>query len=181
MSCLNYWESKHMENIPQLKEIISKLDLTPHPEGGFFKETYRSEGFIKRDSLSEVYSGERNYSTCIYFVITSESFSAWHKIHQEEFWHFYLGSSITIHLISPEGEYSTVVLGNDIVNGEVPQYVVKGEWWFAVTVNKEKNYALTGCTVAPGFDFDDFILPSRKELIDIFPHLSKEITQLTRL
>jgi len=166
---------------PPLNEIITQLELAPHPEGGFYKETYRSEGFVKKDSLSEVYSDRRNYSTCIYFVITSESFSAFHKIHQEEIWHFYLGSSITIHLISPEEEYSSITLGNDILNGEVPQYIVKGEWWFAVTVNEEKSYALTGCTVAPGFDFDDFILPSRKELIDIFPHLSKEITQLTRV
>jgi len=165
---------------PPLKEIITKLGLTPHPEGGFYKETYRSEGCVKKDSLSEVYSDKRNYSTCIYFVITSESFSAFHKIHQEEIWHFYLGSSITIHLINPEGKYSSVILGNDVLNGEVLQYVVKGECWFAVTVNEENSYALTGCTVAPGFDFDDFILPSRKELIETFPHLSKEITQLTR-
>ncbi len=165
---------------PSLEEIITKLDLIPHPEGGFYKETYRSEGYIKKDSLSDVYSDKRNYSTCIYFVITSASFSAWHKIHQEEIWHFYLGSSITIHLISPEGEYSAVVLGNDISKGEVPQYVVKGEWWFAVTVNNENSFALTGCTVAPGFDFDDFILPSRSELLELFPHLSKEVTDLTR-
>ncbi|MGB0887334.1 MAG: cupin domain-containing protein [Vicingaceae bacterium] len=170
-----------MNQTPPLQEIITKLDLAPHPEGGFYKETYRSESFIKKDSLSEVYSGERNYSTCIYFVITSESFSAWHKIHQEEIWHFYLGASITIHLISPEGKYSSIVLGNDILNGEIPQYVVKGEWWFAVTVNKENDYALTGCTVAPGFHFDDFILPSRQELLEIFPHLEKEITLLTRV
>ena len=98
-----------MNQTPPLQEIITKLDLAPHPEGGFYKETYRSESFIKKDSLSEVYSGERNYSTCIYFVITSESFSAWHKIHQEEIWHFYLGASITIHLISPEGKYSSIV------------------------------------------------------------------------
>ena len=172
-----------MENTqtPSLKEIVAKLDLAPHPEGGYYKETYRSEAFVQKDSLEAVYSGKRNYSTCIYFVITSESFSAWHKIHQEEIWHFYLGSSITIHLISPEGEYSAITLGNDIAKGEVPQYVVKGEWWFAVTVNKQNSYALTGCTVAPGFDFDDFILPTRKELIHLFPHLEKEITTLTRI
>lgn len=169
-----------MNNLTPLKEIINKLDLAPHPEGGFYKETYRSEGFVQKDSLSEVYSDKRNYSTCIYFVITSESFSAWHKIHQEEIWHFYLGSSITIHLISPEGEYSSIILGNDISKGEIPQYIVQGEWWFAVTVNTENSYALTGCTVAPGFDFNDFILPTRKELIEIFPHLNQEITLLTR-
>jgi predicted cupin superfamily sugar epimerase len=170
-----------MIQIPPLKDVIAKFDLVPHPEGGFYKETYRSEGFVKKNSLSGVYSGERNYSTCIYFVITSASFSAFHKIHQEEIWHFYLGSSITIHLISPEGEYSVVVLGNNIINGEIPQYVVKGEWWFAVTVNEDDSYALTGCTVAPGFNFDDFILPSQKELIDLFPHLTQEISKLTRV
>jgi predicted cupin superfamily sugar epimerase len=169
-----------MENLPELKELIAKLDLAPHPEGGFYKETFRSEGYVKKDSLSEVYSGERNYVTCIYFLITSESFSAFHKIHQSEIWNFYLGASITIHLISPEGEYSKVILGNDILNGEVPHYVVKGEWWFAVTVNKENSYALTGCTVAPGFDFNDFVLPSRQELINLFPHLSEKIVPLTR-
>ena len=95
-------------------------------------------------------------------MITSASFSAFHKIHQEEIWHFYLGSSITIHLISPEGEYSAVVLGNNILKGEVPQYIVKGGDWFAAEVLEEDSYTLVGCTVAPGFDFADFVFQKEK-------------------
>jgi len=76
-----------------IKAIIKQLDLKPHPEGGFFKETYRSSGSIKADSLDASYNGERNYSTCIYFLLTSDNFSAFHRIKQDEIWHFYDGST----------------------------------------------------------------------------------------
>ena len=162
-----------------VKTIIEQLELLPHPEGGYFKETYRSTGFIKSNSLGAHYSGERNYSTCIYFLLTSESFSALHRINQDEIWHFYEGSPIRLHMISETGTHSEHIIGNNLSQGEVPQFVVPGGYWFAAEVIQEGAYSLVGCTVAPGFSFEDFELKSQKELTNLFPHLEQTIARLT--
>lgn len=161
------------------ESIIKKLELEPHPEGGYFKETYRSEGEILENQLPDVFEGDRNYSTCIYFLLTSETFSAFHKINQEEIWHFYKGETIQLLMISEEGKLSEVRIGNSIENGEVPQFVVPKNYWFAAKVIQPKSYALVGCTVAPGFDFKDFTLPTREELINKFPQHQDLITKFT--
>ncbi|MGY6647319.1 cupin domain-containing protein [Wenyingzhuangia sp. IMCC45574] len=165
----------------EIQQIIEQLNLLPHPEGGYFKETYRSTQSIPKASLSKEFSGDRNHSTAIYFLLTSDTFSAFHKINQDEFWHFYKGTTIKLHMISPEGEYSSVLIGNNFNNGEVPQFVVPAQYWFAADVIESNSYALVGCTVAPGFDFDDFVLADRKELSNLFPSHSEIITRLTRI
>jgi len=162
-----------------IQNIINKLGLQPHPEGGYFKETYRSKGIIKADSLDPVYLGARNYSTSIYFLLTADTFSAFHRIKQDEFWHFYDGATLELHMISPHGNYSKVMIGRDIMKGEVPQFVVPGGYWFAANVIKGGDYTLTGCTVAPGFDFADFELPDRQFLLDLFPQHREIIVALT--
>lgn len=162
-------------------EIIAKqLQLQPHPEGGYFKETYRSPGYIKETSLSEDISGIRNYSTAIYFLLTSETFSAFHRIKQDEIWHFYKGSPIKLHVISEKGDYKYIIIGNNLENGELPQYVVNAKDWFAAEVIGTNKYSLLGCTVSPGFDFKDFELAERKALTSIFPKHSTIIEKLTR-
>lgn len=161
------------------QEIIDQLGLTEHPEGGYFKETYRSEGVIPQDSLEDKFGGSRNQSTGIYFLLTSEKFSAFHKINQDEMWHFYKGTRLKLHTISADGNYSFVIIGNDLSNGEVPQHTVKGGDWFAAEVMDENSYTLVGCTVAPGFDFADFVLPKRKELTHFFPQHEVIIKKLT--
>ena len=133
-----------------IEEIIKDLDLQPHPEGGYFRETYRSVGEIGHESLGNDYSGSRSYSTCIYFLLTSDTFSAFHKINQDEIWHFYDGSPVKIHMISEDGEYSHVIVGRDFSKGEKPQFVVPGHCWFAATVVNDHGYTLVGCTVSPG-------------------------------
>lgn len=163
----------------KIKNIISQLELKPHPEGGYFKETYRSEGEINQENLDGNYNGNRNYATCIYFLLTSDTFSAFHKINQDEIWHFYDGSPIKIHMISEIGAYSNVIVGNNLKNGERPQFVVSGGYWFAAQVINNDNFTLVGCTVSPGFDFRDFELPSRKTLISKFPQYETLITRLT--
>jgi len=163
----------------KITQIVDLLDLKPHPEGGYYKETYRSKGFIDETSLGAMYTGNRNYSTCIYFLLTSENFSAFHRIHQDEVWHFYEGSTISLHTISPEGKHETVQIGNDLEKGEVPQYVVPGGCWFAAELEKDLTYALVGCTVSPGFDFSDFELISRQDLLDLFPQHEDIILTLT--
>jgi predicted cupin superfamily sugar epimerase len=161
------------------ENIINKLNLQAHPEGGYFRETYRSKGEVNTDSLPADYKGKRNYSTCIYFLLTSDNFSALHRIKQDEIWHFYDGSPILLHVITPEGEHSEIVIGNDLSKGEIPQYVVPGGCWFAAEVINKNSYSLTGCTVSPGFSFEDFELKSKAELINMFPHQKEVISKLT--
>ena len=161
------------------KEIIKHLDLLPHPEGGYYKETYRSVGNINSDSLDDNYTGKRSYSTCIYFLLTSNDFSAFHKIAQDEIWHFHEGSPIKLHTISKEGIHQEYIIGTDFLTGQKPQLVVKGNHWFAASITEEDSYALVSCTVSPGFDFSDFMLPTRSELIEKFPKHKELITQYT--
>lgn len=161
------------------QEIIKKLNLKEHPEGGYFSETYRSSEIISNQNLGKAYVGERNYSTCIYFMLTSEKFSAFHKINQDEIWHYYKGVPLKLHIISREGNYSYIMIGNSFENNEVPQYVVKGGDWFAAEVLENNGYTLVGCTVSPGFDFADFVLPKRNEMIDLYPEHKDIITKLT--
>ncbi len=168
-----------MKNLIDIDLLISKLDLKPHPEGGFFRETYRSKGEISASSLDKSYNGKRNYATCIYFLLTSDNFSAFHRIKQDEIWHFYDGSSIKLHLISDSGLYSNQVIGIDLQKGEVPQFVVPGGSWFAAEVIHQNTYSLIGCTVSPGFSFDDFELKSRNDLITLFPDQEEIISRLT--
>lgn len=162
------------------EEIIKALNLEPHPEGGYFKETYRSQGTIMPDSLDPAYKGSRNYATCIYFLLTSDSFSAFHRIKQDEIWHFYDGSPIRLHTISETGEHATFIIGRNLAAGEVPQLVVPGGHWFAAEVILQNDYSLVGCTVSPGFSFEDFELPTRQELTAKFPTHEKLIANFTK-
>ncbi|WP_111684148.1 cupin domain-containing protein [Winogradskyella tangerina] len=162
-----------------IETIIKKLDLKPHPEGGYFKETYRSKGIIQAESLDTNYKGNRHYSTCIYFLLTSERFSALHRIKQDEIWHFYKGSPIRLHIISEEGDHSEYIIGDNLSKGQVPQLVVPGGNWFAAEIIEPDAIALVGCTVSPGFDFEDFELRSGAELTKMFPHLESTIKKLT--
>jgi hypothetical protein len=162
----------------KIQNIIKRLKLEPHPEGGYFKETYRSAGEINQ--LNANYQGKRNYSTCIYYLLTSDAFSAFHRIKQDEIWHFYDGSPVNLHQISPDGSYSSIIIGRDIDKGQQPQFVVKGGIWFAATVVNENDFSLVGCTVSPGFDFRDFEIADRSKLVINHPKHIKIITELTR-
>ena len=164
----------------RISAIIEKLELEPHPEGGYFRETYRSAGEIEPENLGPNFEGKRNYSTCIYFLLTSRDFSAFHRIQQDEIWHFYDGSPIQLHVISPSGEYVKHLIGRELNAGETPQLVVPAGCWFASEVVIENNFSLVGCTVSPGFDFRDFEMRSRKELIAMFPEQEEIISKLTR-
>ncbi|KAA3619242.1 MAG: cupin domain-containing protein [Flavobacterium sp.] len=163
----------------EISEIISKLELKPHPEGGYFRETYRSAGSIPKDALGGQYSGDRNYATAIYYLITSQHFSAFHKITQDETWHYYDGAAMCLHIISPTGEYKKLLISNNLSRGELPQFTVPGGYWFASEVSVPDSYSLMGCTVAPGFSFEDFIMPKREELLTLFPQHHQLITNLT--
>lgn len=161
-----------------IEELIKNLRLLPHPEGGFYRETYRSEGTIPQSAL-EGYGGDRNHSTAIYFLLTEGNFSAFHRIRQDEIWHHYLGGAIEVHVIDPDGEYTKHLVGKDFEQDQEPQLVVKGGCWFASRVASGTQYALAGCTVAPGFDFEDFEMARRDELANLFPAHASVIKELT--
>lgn len=161
------------------KEIIDFFGLKFHPEGGYFKEIYRSSGIIPKVHLPDFIKGDRNYCTSIYFLLTSDKFSAFHKINQDETWHFYSGTTLKIHMISPKGEYSFVFIGTNYSEGEIPQFTVPAHYFFAAEVIEKDSFSFVGCTVSPGFDFRDFTLPSCKELSKEFPDHKSKIEGLT--
>ncbi|WP_430413203.1 cupin domain-containing protein [Kordia sp.] len=164
----------------EVQNLVENLKLLPHPEGGFYKEVYRSAHMISKEALQANFSGDRSYCTSIYFLLTSENFSAFHRIKQDEIWHFYGGSSLSVHVIDENGLYTEHKVGMDFRNGEQPQLVVPAGCWFASSVPKKDSYAFVGCTVAPGFDFDDFELATRAELTKTYPTYKNIIYRLTR-
>lgn len=156
--------------------VIRALGLAPHPEGGFFRETFRS--MLKLDNLS-VPGGSRAASTAIYYLLPSGAFSALHRVSSDEVWHHYDGDPLDLHTIDRTGLHAVVRLGKDVLAGQRPQHVVAaGVWQAAVPVGE--RYALCGCTVAPGFDFLDFEMPPRRELLTQFPLIRSVVEQLTR-
>ena len=158
---------------------IKTLGLIRHPEGGYFKETYRSGEVISKHAMPERFNGDRVFSTCIYFLLVKKEFSKFHTIQQDEVWHFYEGSSLTIHVIDQTGAYVTLRLGRNIEAGDRFQAVVPAGCWFAAAVNDHQAYALVGCTVAPGFDFDDFEMADRDRLSQLYPEHKDIIEKFT--
>lgn len=155
--------------------LIHHLQLQTHPEGGYFKETYRSEELLHSPDFGE----SRNLLTNIYFLITSGNFSAFHRINSDELWYFHEGDSCIIHVLHQQGGYSCFKLGSEITSGETYQATVKAGDWFAS--ESTGNYSLVGCAVAPGFDFSDFEMADRKKLILAFPEKLELIERLTRV
>ena len=158
---------------------IENLGLEPHPEGGYFKETYRSLATVPAGVLPG-YDGPRNLGTSIYFLLQDEEFSALHRIKQDELWHFYAGAPLTVHVIDAAGRYSPIRMGADPEAGECLQALVPGGSLFGASVDGNKGYALVGCTCVPGFDFDDFEMPSREELLGRYPQHREIIRRLAR-
>jgi predicted cupin superfamily sugar epimerase len=162
------------------RQWIEALNLRPHPEGGYFRETYRAAEVIRQGHLPERFGGDRAFSTAIYFLLSGGDFSAWHRLKQDEMWHFYDGRPLTVHVIDPDGSYSQIRVGRNVAKGEQLQAFVRGGRFFAATVDDPAGYALVGCTVAPGFDFDDFEMPGRERLVAMYPQHRALIEKLTR-
>lgn len=164
-------------NNKKAQYLKERLDLSELPgEGGYYKETYRSDKTIILPSETD---GERSISTSIYYLLDGTQFSAFHRLKSDEIWHFYIGSSITLYIINKMENLSEVKLGSNIEKGELFQIQVRAESWFAATVNDISSYALIGCTVSPGFDYLDFELGDRKKLIERYPQHRSIIEKLT--
>jgi uncharacterized protein len=157
--------------------IIRQLDLKPHPEGGFYRETYRCNETAA--ALPARYAGPRSLSTAIYYLLTPDSFSAMHRVQSDEVFHFYAGDPVTILQLHPDGRSETTILGQDIAAGHQPQLLVPHGVWQGLHLNDGGSFALLGATVSPGFDFADFELAARTDLIRQFPSSAHLIERLT--
>jgi hypothetical protein len=157
----------------RIKFLVEHLQLSPHPEGGFYKETYRSTEGIQTSS------GERNLLTSIFFLLTSENVSRFHRIKSDELWYFHEGNSLTVHLLNEHG-YDRLQLGNITPQNDCQPFgLVKVNTIFGSTVDESDGHALVSCAVAPGFDFKDFELISRDELLIDYPNHADIIQRLT--
>jgi uncharacterized protein len=161
-------------------DLVRFYELQPHPEGGYYKETYRSQEIISQNSLPERFNGERPFSTAIYFLLAGENFSAFHRISSDELWHFYSGVALNVYVIDATGRLETIRLGNNIANGEVFQATVPAGCWFASEASDKTGFSFVGCTVAPGFDFSDFELADKASLSKLFPQHEMLIRRLCR-
>ncbi|MBI5843440.1 MAG: cupin domain-containing protein [Deltaproteobacteria bacterium] len=160
-------------------DLIERLGLIRHPEGGWFRETYRAAEETPGPALPERFVGSRSFSTAIYFLLEKGDISALHRIKSDELWHFYAGSAVLIHVISQDGGYIALRLGPDPAAGDSFQLVVPAGSWFGAEV-MGGAFALVGCTVAPGFDFADFEMADRRALTELYPGHSETIRRLTR-
>lgn len=159
---------------------IDKLGLLPHVEGGFFRETYRASENIGKHALPERFTSDRSFGTAIYFLLHNRDFSSFHRIKQDELWHFYIGDPLSVHIIDRQGTYSKIKLGTNFDAGEVFQAKVPHGSWFGANLESHNSFALVGCTVAPGFDFTDLEIAKRDVLINLFPEHRPIIEQLTK-
>jgi predicted cupin superfamily sugar epimerase len=148
----------------QAQHYITTLQLQPHPEGGFYKETYRSSNLMHADG----FEGERNVCTAIFFLLEGFHKSHFHKIKSDELWFYHDGAALEIYVLGDKGLY-TIVLGKNIACGEVLQATIPAHTWFASKVKNNEGYVLVSCTVAPGFSFEDFEMANKKELLLQYP------------
>ena len=158
-------------------EVIERLGLVPHPEGGFYAETFRAEAL----PLGLPGRGSRSASTAIYFLLRAQDFSALHVVESDEVWHHYCGDPLELHAFDRAGQHRLAQLGAAFADGQRPQHVVlHGELQAARVAPGPHGFALCGCTVAPGFDFADFRMPARAELLAQLPQHAELVTALTR-
>jgi len=153
---------------------IIHLEMAEHPEGGYFRQSFKSDETTTRETSPEV----RSLFTSIYFLLRSENISHFHQLKSDELWYFHAGSSLTVHIIDQTGAYRQEKLGLAIDKGEKPQVLVEKGCIFASTVDEDNTYSLVGCMVSPGFDFADFKLFSQKELLEQYPQHEQTIKRL---
>ena len=157
-------------------EIIRRLDLQPHPEGGYFRETHRDERLLPADAVDR--DGPRSTATAIYYLLGPGDFSAFHRIASDEVFHFYAGDPVALVQLTDIGPQVTI-LGPDVLAGQHPQVVVPGGVWQGLYLEGGSRFALLGCTVSPGFDFADFDMGRRDDLLKAFPEQADIIGRLT--
>ena len=161
-------DQSNNNTLVEIKQLIQNFDLIPHPEGGFYKETYRSE----------IDFGERKLMTAIYFLLTSENVSNFHRIKSDELWFHHAGSPLIVHTLTEDGHQQHLV-GNPLIPNMKSQFLVSKDTIFGSTVSEENSYSFVSCVVAPGFDFNDFELFTKAQLLKEYPAEEKIIEILT--
>lgn len=156
----------------RIQKLVEKLNMHPHPEGGFFSETYRSHAEIETET------GQRQLITSIFFLLCSQDVSHFHRIKSDELWFWHEGSSLSVHLLSENG-HEILKLGPVDGSGTLPQHLVKANIIFGSSIDEPNSYALVSCVVAPGFDFRDFELFKTEDLLPLFPEAEEIIRKLT--
>ncbi len=162
------------------EEVKQLLQLEPlQVEGGFFRETYRSRWHVSEEYLPEGTRGPRSIGTAIYYMLTPETFSALHRLPGTEIFHFYLGDPVVMLQLLRDGNWTTVTLGTDLAAGQQPQVVVRGGVWQGSRLAPGGKFALLGTTMSPGFDYADFQIGDREQLIAQYPDAAEMIRQYT--
>ncbi|MEH7393070.1 cupin domain-containing protein [Bacillus sp. JJ1474] len=156
-------------NTRDAQYFVSKLGLEPHPEGGFYKRTFESGEKTSDQELTVNFEGKRKLYTSIYFLLTSNDVSHFHRLKSDELWYYHAGSSLTIHIIHENSEYEEIKLGLNLDKGEVPQALVPKNAIFGSSVMEEDTFSLVGCMVSPGFEFQDFELFTQDDLLTKYP------------
>lgn len=160
------------------KYWIEKLQMTQHPEGGYFTETYRSDEKLSQTQLPNRYKSDRVFGTSIYFLLTTNSVSNFHRLNSDEIWHFHLGGMARIHFLFEDGTINSRLIGSDLDEGARLQVTIPRGSWFAAEVIKG-DFILVGCTVSPGFEFEDFVLADQQELLSAYPEHQTLVERFT--
>lgn len=155
------------------QNLIRNYKLLPHPEGGYYRETYRSPEIINVDGK------QRNTATAIYYLLNDGDKSNFHRLSSDEIWFFHEGEALEILTIDQRGDLIINTLGIDSELGSVPQLTIKAGTWFAARIKGGAGYSLVSCVVAPGFDFADFEMANKVRLCALFPHLKAEIEEMS--
>ncbi len=156
------------------EDWITRLDMTAHPEGGYYKQSFVSPEKITTTDHPK----ERNLYTSIYFLLQSHNVSHFHRLKSDELWYFHAGKAVTVHILNPKGEYRAEKLGLDVLAGEHPQVLVEKGSIFGSTVDAKDAFSLVGCMVSPGFDFADFELLLQPDLLELYPEHEQIIKKL---
>jgi predicted cupin superfamily sugar epimerase len=158
---------------------IDALSLIKHPEGGYFGESYRCPETVNFTELPASFTGKRNLSSSIYFLLPSTDVSRFHRLKSDEIWYYHAGSPLTIYIIDEDGKLKEHRLGLNAAQGELPQIIVPRGCIFGAAVYPEGVFTLVGCVVSPGFDYQDFELIPRESLLQKYPQYREIILKLT--
>lgn len=158
---------------------IDCLKMNAHPEGGYYKEVYRSPEIVDTGALPKRYTAPRSFATSIYFLLDGDTVSNFHRLKSDELWYYHQGSPLTVYMIHANGQFETLRVGPNHEKGERLQVIIPAGTIFGSAVDVPESFSLVGCMVAPGFDFEDFELFEREPLMQQYPQHEKIIARLT--
>ena len=175
---LLYFEQKVLP-MRSFEYWMNKLQLKPHPEGGYFRETYRSDSRVQQIDTSQMDLPVRSACTSIFYLLGENDISMFHRLSADEIWYFHHGTTLLIHSIDHDGEHLTHRLGSELHNGDTLCQIIPSETWFGAELEDKSGFALVSCVVAPGFEFDDFEMAERETLLSTYPQHAEVISRLT--